>query len=633
MDTLRPYQQQAVDTITALARKKQFLLLQAATGAGKTVMATSLMQYYTRNWGFRCLFLAHKAILVRQALKRMQASFEDADFDVDCLCASVQKPGHVDSHIIVASPQTLARRLDDLPRIDMVIIDECHRVPPRDQASLYSDIMRAVIARRPNARIVGITATPWRLGQSCIYGPSAAMGHATWWDSLDVHISIATLQEQGWLAPLTAMACEPDEELAHLPVGASGDFREDALEDTLLKPLHLGSAVKAVERQAQDRRHIAVFCVSIAHARALADRFCDAGFTAAAIDSKAGQQANLQVLADFASGKVRVLCSVGMLTEGWDCPQTDCLLMCRPTLSPALYVQMVGRGLRVAQGKTDCLLLDLSGNIYRHGSPNAPRIRLGGTLVGDISGFSSRQEDADGDEARRCPYCEAVLPEGSVLRCPQCQAPFYEIEEKDKSFRTIDLTRLERLTLRGEAVRQKRLEHEARARAEERAQREEAARERAEKRQALINQGKPVTARVVTYGFPSAWQIRSGPAQGAQVLRFDLTLQIPGYGRRTLQIILDPEGAMGRKSRTTWWAHTQTREFWALCGQGTFPGTKAGIVARWAFVRIPKELVIKQTMGGFLHVIWNPTKGGQDGENKPKGKGQGRKKVQADKKL
>ena len=81
MDTLRPYQQQAVDTITALARKKQFLLLQAATGAGKTVMATSLMQYYTNNWGFRCLFLAHKAILVRQALTRMQASFEDADFD------------------------------------------------------------------------------------------------------------------------------------------------------------------------------------------------------------------------------------------------------------------------------------------------------------------------------------------------------------------------------------------------------------------------------------------------------------------------------------------------------------------------------------------------------------------------
>lgn len=626
MDTLRPYQQQAVDTITALARKKQFLLLQAATGAGKTVMATSLMQYYTNNWGFRCLFLAHKAILVRQALTRMQASFEDADFDVDCLCASVQKPGHVESLIIVASPQTLARRLDDLPRIDMVIIDECHRVPPKDQGSLYRDVIEAVITRRPNARIVGITATPWRLGQTYIYGTAASEGSVTWWDSLDVHISIAHLQEQGWLCPLTALACEPDEDLAQLPVGASGDFREDALEETLLKPLHLGSAVKAIETHAKERRHIAVFCVSIAHARALARRFCEAGFAACAIDSKAGQQTNLEVLQDFANGRVQVLCSVGMLTEGWDCPQTDCLLMCRPTLSPALYVQMVGRGLRIAEGKTDCLLLDLSGNIYRHGSPNAPRIRLGGQLVGDISGFSSRNEDEEGDETRRCPYCEAILPDVSVLRCPQCQAPFYDFEEKGKSFRAIDLARLEKLTLKGESVRQKRLQEDARLKAEEKAQKEEAARERAEIRQGLINQGKPVTATVVTYGSPQPWQIRTGPAKGAQVLKFDLTLQIAGYGRRLLQVILDPEGAMGRKSRTTWWAHTQTREFWSLCGQGTFPGTKAGIVARWAFVRIPPELVVKQTMGGFLQVIWNPSKPGKtDKAQKAEKPGAGRK--------
>ena len=563
---------------------------------------------------------------MRQALTRMQASFEDADFDVDCLCASVQKPGHVESLIIVASPQTLARRLDDLPRIDMVIIDECHRVPPKDQGSLYRDVIEAVITRRPNARIVGITATPWRLGQTYIYGPAASEGSVTWWDSLDVHISIAHLQEQGWLCPLTALACEPDEDLAQLPVGASGDFREDALEETLLKPLHLGSAVKAIETHAKERRHIAVFCVSIAHARALARRFCEAGFAACAIDSKAGQQTNLEVLQDFANGRVQVLCSVGMLTEGWDCPQTDCLLMCRPTLSPALYVQMVGRGLRIAEGKTDCLLLDLSGNIYRHGSPNAPRIRLGGQLVGDISGFSSRNDDEKGDETRRCPYCEGILPDVSVLRCPQCQAPFYDFEEKGKSFRAIDLARLEKLTLKGEAVRQKRLQEDARLKAEEKAQKEEAARERAEIRQGLINQGKPVTATVVTYGSPQPWQIRTGPAKGAQVLKFDLTLQIAGYGRRLLQVILDPEGAMGRKSRTTWWAHTQTREFWSLCGQGTFPGTKAGIVARWAFVRIPPELVVKQTMGGFLQVIWNPSKPGKtDKAQKAEKSGAGRK--------
>ena len=603
---VRPYQQQALDTLTALARKKQFLLLQAATGAGKTVIASCLMQYYTRNWGFRCLFLAHKAILVRQALSRMQASFADADFDVDCLCASVRKPGQVDSLIIVASPQTLARRLDDLPKIDLVIIDECHRVPPKDQSSLYSDVIQAVISKRPNARVIGITATPWRLGQSFIYGPEAGEGSDTWWDALDVHISIASLQEQGWLAPLQALVCEPDEDLVSLPVGLSGDFREDALEAALLKPLHLGSAVKAVQTHAAERRHIAVFCVTIAHARALANRFNEAGISACAIDSKAGQQANLQTLAAFARGEVRVLCSVGMLTEGWDCPQTDCLLMCRPTLSPALYVQMVGRGLRIAEGKKDCLLLDLSGNILRHGSPNAPRIRLGRSEFEDAAALYAAKEK-DGENERYCPFCEAALPEGAGvgLRCPFCQAPFYELQEKGKSFRSIDLAQLEKYTLQGEAVRRKREEAEARERAEEKARKEAQAKARAAKKAALVNKGQPVTAEVVTCSMPVSWQVRSGPAQGAQVLKFDLLLQIAGYGRRNVQDILDPEGAMGHRSRTTWWVHTETKEFWDRCGQGAFPLTRAAMVARWASVTIPSRLQVRQSISGFFKVLWD----------------------------
>lgn len=601
---IRPYQQQALDTLTALARKKQFLLLQAATGAGKTVIASCLMQYYTRNWGFRCLFLAHKAILVRQALSRMQASFADADFDVDCLCASVRKPGQMDSLIIVASPQTLARRLDDLPKIDVVIIDECHRVPPKNHSSLYSDVIQAVITRRPNARVIGITATPWRLGQSFIYGPAVSEESDTWWDDLDVHISIASLQAQGWLAPLSALVCEPEEDLVSLPVGPSGDFREDALEAALLRPLHLGSAVKAVQIHAEGRRHIAAFCVTIAHARALASRFCEAGITASAIDSKAGQQANLQTLEAFARGDIRVLCSVGMLTEGWDCPQTDCLLMCRPTLSPALYVQMVGRGLRIAEGKKDCLLLDLSGNILRHGSPNAPRIRTGKDALADVVALTCAHRK-EGEDEHHCPYCEAVLPESAGLHCPFCQGPFYELEEKSKSFRSIDLAQLEKYTRQGEAVRRKREEAEARKRAEEKARKEAQAKARAAKKAALVNGGQQVTAEVVTCSTPVSWQVRNGPAQGVMVLKFDLLLQVAGYGRRTVQVILDPEGAMGRRSRTSWWVHTQTKEFWNRCGKGAFPATRASMVARWPGVTIPSRLQVRQSISGYFQVLWN----------------------------
>ncbi len=602
LDTLRPYQHMAVDTLIRLAPAKQFLLLQAATGAGKTVMASHIMQYYAEKWNFRCLFLAHKAILVRQALKRMQASFADADFNVDCLCASVQKPGVARERIIVASPQTLARRLDDLPRIDVVLIDECHRVPPKGQKSLYADVIEAVIAARPNARIIGITATPWRLGQPCIYGPSLRAGQECWWDSLDVHISIAELQAQGWLAPLTALSCAPEEDLLHLPVGASGDFREDALESTLLKPLHLGSAVKAVQQYAAGRAHIAVFCVTIAHARTLADRFAAADIPAAAIDSKAGHEANQEVLAAFARGNLRVLCSVGMLTEGWDCPQTDCLVLCRPTLSPALYVQMVGRGLRISEGKKDCLLLDLSGNILRHGSPNAPRIRLGANLA--LEAFGQGAGDTEEVPERRCPFCDALLFDTAGLNCPQCQAPFFEFEEQGRQFQRINLARLEHYMRRGDEVRRLREEAEALERAREKARQEEQAKRKAAHRASLINQGEPTKARVCSHTKPEVYQIRNGPAAGAVALKFDILVEVPGCGRRNVQVILDPEGAMGRKSRTAYWALQDSRDFWKVCGQGTFPASRAGLVARWATVRLPEELLIKQTMGGWIRVLW-----------------------------
>ncbi len=603
VDILRPYQKSAVETLQRLAREKQFLLLQAATGAGKTVMAASLMQHYADNWRFRCLFLAHKAILVRQALSRMQATFEDADFDVNVLCASVERPGTASGHIIVASPQTLARRLDDLPKVDVVIIDECHRVPPKGQSSLYAEVIRAVTAKRPGARVFGITATPWRLGQGPIYGPSIKPGLESWWDTLDVRLSIAELQEEGWLSPLTALCCAPDEVLLAVPVGSSGDFSEDALEATLLKPLHLGSAVKAVETHCAGRSRIAVFCVTIAHARALAARFREEGFLAAAIDSKMGQQSNLDTLHAFERGEIRVLCSVGMLTEGWDCPATDCLVLCRPTLSPALYVQMVGRGLRVAEGKTDCLLVDLSGNVYRHGSPNAPRIRQGRHEFEEIGGFSSSRDEEE--QVRRCPFCDAVLPEEVGLKCPECLSPFYDFEESRKNFREIDLSLLESRMRHGEEVRKVREEKFARETELEKERERAKAEARARWKASLLNGGKPVVARVVGCTSPENYRIRNGAAAGALALKVDLVVEVEGVGRRGVQLVLDPEGAMGRKARSAFWALRESRDFWKVCGKGTFPASRAGIVARWPDVRLPDKVVVKQTMGGWVKILWN----------------------------
>ncbi len=598
---LRPYQEQAVQTLIQCTRSRQFLLLQAATGAGKTLMAAHFMRYFTDRWHFRCLFLAHKAILVRQALERMQASFEDADVNVDCLCASVEKPGNVSGHIIVASPQTLGRRLENLPRVDVIVIDECHRVPPKDQHSLYGDIISAVTEKRPNARILGITATPWRLGQGAIYSQAGQAQQTSWWSDIDVRISIRELQKSQWLAPLKVLACDTSDDLLSVPVGASGDFREDVLEETLLKPLHLGSAVKAVLMHAQDRSRIAAFCVSIVHARALADRFAAQGISAAAIDSRTDSRTNNEHLAAFARGDIRVLCTVGMLTEGWDCPATDCLLMCRPTLSPALYVQMTGRGLRTAPGKKDCLLLDLSGNVLRHGSPNAPRLSRPQAQCDEEGGYG---QGNSGESPRFCPFCDSILPADTKLECPFCHAPLYELTEDGQAFRTIDLDRLEKLTQRGEAVRQAREEAESQRKAEEKA-RDEAAREaRARRKALLINQGQPVKAQVLSWGSPEPHQVHSGPAAGASTLKFELIVHIPGTGRRAVRVLLDPEGAMGRRARTCFWVLQDTKNFWQACSGTPFPASKAGLLAKWPSVSVPEVVTLRESSGGFLRIIW-----------------------------
>ena len=155
-----------------------------------------------------------------------------------------------------------------------------------------------------------------------------------------------------------------------------GEYNTADLARLMEKDVHVGSAVNAYRRYGEGRKHVVVFAVTISHAEKLAGAFTAAGFPSGCVHSEMPQADRRRVLADFESGLLEVVCNVGVLTEGWDCTAVDCMLMCRPTLSPALYVQMIGRGLRPHPGKKDCLVLDMSGNCRRHGDPDDPHIPL-----------------------------------------------------------------------------------------------------------------------------------------------------------------------------------------------------------------------------------------------------------------
>ena len=275
MFTLRPYQSRALGTLTRRALTHQFLLLQAATGAGKTVMFCALARYYYENWHMRCLILAHRAILVRQAMDKLLKGWEGTGVQASMgfMCASVSKSCDTDAGVIVGSPQTVHNHLGELPRVDVVIIDECHRLGPKNVSSVYGDVIRSILSRRPGARVFGVTATPYRLGQGYIYGSTAADGSEPWWPELDSRISMNELQRQGYLAPLRARTCGTlRRDLASVNIMRTGEYDERALAELMCRSLQLESAVKAFREYASDRKAAVAFCCTIQHAVLLKKR-------------------------------------------------------------------------------------------------------------------------------------------------------------------------------------------------------------------------------------------------------------------------------------------------------------------------------------------------------------------------
>lgn len=411
---LRPYQQACLDTTLAEMKINQNVLVQAATGAGKTIFFSALIRHCMQHYRMRIGVVAHREQLVRQARDKLLKVWPEGESQIGLACASVSSTVDLARPVVIGSPQTLANRLGDMPPLHLLIVDECHRLPPMNVESQYGDLINRLRQYYAAMRLIGVTATPYRLGHGYIYGTRCRKNAENWFDFLAYAVSIKTLQEQGYLVPYYAFEADaPD--LSGVRT-SGGEYNLAALGTEMGTEVHLGSAVNAVRDYAADRQHIVVFAVTIEHAEALCKVFRRAGYEAAAVHSKQRQEERLATLDAFDHGRLRIVCNVGVLTEGWDCPTVDCMVMCRPTLSPALYVQMVGRGLRLAEGKTDCLLLDLSGNWRRHGDPNDPIVRWQERGAKKTAGELQQEEEAAGTE---CPGCKHLVTNRAIT-CPYC---------------------------------------------------------------------------------------------------------------------------------------------------------------------------------------------------------------------
>lgn len=326
---LRPYQSRAIDaTLTGFSEFDRLLGV-APTGAGKTIMFAELAR---RTQPGRSLILAHREELIDQAVEKIAKATG--------IFAQKEKAEHKASPmapVVVASVQTMIRRLAKWPpnHFSLVVADEAHHA--------ISDQWQSVLRHFTGAKVFGVTATPDRGDKQCL---------GKYFEHIPFEISLFDLIKDGYLAPIKVKALPVEIDLKNVK-SVAGDFAADDLGHEL-RP-YLRSIARAIRDHASFRK-VLCFLPLIATSKEFTQICIEEGIAAAHVDGTSEDRKS--ILADFDAGRFDMLNNAMLLTEGYDCPSVDCVIILRPTRSRALYSQMIGRGTRIHPTKQDLLVLD-----------------------------------------------------------------------------------------------------------------------------------------------------------------------------------------------------------------------------------------------------------------------------------
>lgn len=338
----RPYQSQAVDAVlTKYQSGKSRLLLHLPTGAGKTVIAALLMEKLLKlSQSERILFVAHRQEIVDQTAEKIAAHFGDLRVGLE----QGDRSAAGDERVVVASIPSLHQRLEkfDPGEFTAIIVDECHHI----HARTWLETIRH-FDRDEKKLLVGMTATPRRTD-----GRSAD----EFFDELAFEITLERLQDLGYLVPMEYFTVEASIGLDSLGLSVNGDFQAKALAAAMNTPELRALAIRAWSERSRFQKTIA-FCASVTHAEAMTRDFLELGIEAAVVTGATKNRS--EILDDFRKGNLQVLANYGVLTEGFDDPTIECVLLSRPTTSPLVYNQCLGRGLRAHPGKKKCTVIDI----------------------------------------------------------------------------------------------------------------------------------------------------------------------------------------------------------------------------------------------------------------------------------
>jgi len=388
MKVMRPHQTEAISRLRkSFSAGKKRPILQLPTGAGKTVIAADIIRT-SRDKGNKVLFIVDAISLIDQTIEAFyhQGLHSIGVIQADHVMTDYSKP------IQIASVQTLQRRRD-LPECNLIIVDECHSC----SQWLFDQISAGKWAKVP---VIGLSATPWAKGLGNVY------------DDLITPVTMQQLIDLGHLSTFRVFApSHPD--LGNVATQA-GDYHAKQLADVMEGDGIIADVVDTWLKLAEGRPTIA-FCVDRAHAAKVQAKFEAAGVPCGYIDAKVERDERKAIRRQLDRGEIKVVTSIGCLTKGVDWA-IGCVILARPTKSKMLYVQMVGRGLRVNEGLDDCIILDHSDNTLRMG------------FVTDIQenelntgkrGINQKTTDRE-PLPKECPKCSFLKPP-KVGKCPVCE--------------------------------------------------------------------------------------------------------------------------------------------------------------------------------------------------------------------
>jgi len=418
----RYYQDESHNAAWAHLREKAGSpLIVLPTGAGKSLVI-AMLSLQALKFNARVMVLQHRKELIEQNAEKIRILAPELNVGV---YSAGLKSRDTDQDVIVAGIQSVFRKADQFGRRELLIVDEAHLMSGKDD-SMYGTFHSNIQHINPKARLIGLTATAFRTGEGSLAGPDKLF------ESICYEAKTGKLIEEGYLSEITNKVADAEIDTSDIRV-RGGEFVNTEVERAFGSSDKVMAACLEVIDKCQDRESILIFASGVVHAENIAQ--CLRELTGETVGVVTGETIPIErsaYLSSFRDRGLRWLVNCDVLTTGFDAPCIDAIAVLRATMSPGLFAQIVGRGLRMFEGKENCLILDFGENIKRHGS-----------LDDSEYGKKSASKGKGGEGVMKvCPNCENEIAAGYQI-CPECQFAFpprelarHGVESDDESVLT-----------------------------------------------------------------------------------------------------------------------------------------------------------------------------------------------------